>query len=59
VATGAKKFGNGLSKQHKPWDVDYPRILGCMRSNTKQCGGLASAGSAAPQPRQFPSSSKL
>jgi hypothetical protein len=59
VVTGAMKLGNGLPKQQKPWVVDYPRILRCMGSNTKQCGGLASADSAAPQLRQFPSISKL
>jgi hypothetical protein len=48
VATGAKKFGNGLLKQQKLWVVDYPRILGCMGSNKKRCGGLASADSVAP-----------
>jgi hypothetical protein len=59
VVTGAKKLGNGLLKQHKPWVVDYLRILGCMGSNTKQCRGLALANSAAPQLWQFPSASKL
>jgi hypothetical protein len=59
VATEAKKFGNGLPKQQKPWVVDYPCILGCVGSNTKQCGGLASADSVAPQLRQFPSASEL
>jgi hypothetical protein len=59
VATGAKKFGNGLTKQQKSWIVDYPRILGCMESNTKQCGGLVSADSIAPHLRQFPSAFEL
>jgi hypothetical protein len=59
VVTGAMKLGNGLPKQHKPWVVDWPRILGYMGSNTKQCGGPASADSVAPQLRQFPSASEL
>jgi hypothetical protein len=59
VATEAKKFGNGLPKQQKTWVVDYPRIMGCMGSNTKQFGGLASADSTAPQLWHFPSASEL
>jgi hypothetical protein len=59
VVIGAMKLGNGLPKQQMPWVVDWPRILGCMGSNMKQCGGLASADSATPQLRQFPSASEL
>jgi hypothetical protein len=59
VVTGAMKLENGLPKQQKSWVVDWTRILGCMGSNTKLCGGLASADSAAPQFRQFPSTSEL
>jgi hypothetical protein len=59
VVTEAMKLENGLPKQQKPWVVDWPRTLGCMGSNTKQCGGLASADSVAPQLWQFPSASKL
>jgi hypothetical protein len=59
VVTGAMKLENGLLKQQKPWVVDWPHILGCMGSNTKQCGRLASADSVAPQLRQFPSTSEL
>jgi hypothetical protein len=59
VVTGAMKLGNGLPKQQTSWVVDWPHILGCMGSNTKQCGGLNSTDSAAPQLRQFPSASEL
>jgi hypothetical protein len=59
VVTGAMKLGNGLPKQQKSRVVDWPHILGYMRSNTKQCGGPASADSVAPQLRQFPSASEL
>jgi hypothetical protein len=59
AVTRARKLRNGLPKQQKSWVVDCPRILGCMGSNTKQCGGLALVDSAAPQLRQFPSASEL
>jgi hypothetical protein len=59
VATEAKKLGNGLPKRQKLLVVDCPRILGCMGSNTKQCGGLASVDSVVLQLRQFLSASKF
>jgi hypothetical protein len=59
VATEARKLENGLPKQHKSYVVDCLRILGCMESNTKQCGGLASADSVALRLQQFPSTFEL
>ena len=59
VVTRARKLGNGMPKQQKSYVVDCLCILGCMESNMKQCGGLASTDSAAPQLRRFPSASKL
>jgi hypothetical protein len=59
VATRARKLGNGLPKQQKSYVVDCLRILGCMGNNMKQCGGLASADSVAPQLHQFPFASEL
>ena len=54
---------SGLSKQLKlkvaGFVVDYGHILGCMENNTKQCEGLASAGSILLRLWQFPSAFEL
>ena len=57
VEVEAKKPVNGLPKQQR-LQVDYPRILECKESGTKQCVRPASTDSAELLLRQSPSASE-
>ena len=53
VGARARKLVNDLPKQQK-LQVDYPRILVCRESGTKQCARPASADSAELRLRRSP-----
>jgi hypothetical protein len=57
VEAEAKKLVNGLPKQQK-LQVDFPHILVCKESGTKQCVKPASTDSAELLLRQSPFASK-